>query len=142
MSEKPTTTTSSQEQSCPDDCALNHSIAVFARRQGVSRSTVYEWEKRGLPVLTTRLGLRINCQQARDFVLNHMGKQSAPSPGSGCADDCNLNHPIATFARRQGVSRSTVYEWKKKGLAMIETRFGRRINCQQARAFILSQSQG
>jgi len=57
-----------QAKGCPDDCNLNHPIAVFARRQGVSRSTVYRWKDLGLPVLTTRIGPRINCQQAREFL--------------------------------------------------------------------------
>jgi hypothetical protein len=57
-------------QGCPEDCNLNHPIAVFARRQGVCRSTVYRWKERGLPVQQTRIGPRINCQQARAFLSN------------------------------------------------------------------------
>jgi hypothetical protein len=69
MNEKPTTTTNPvQEQGCADECNLNHPIAVFARRQGVSRSTVYRWKEKGLPVMQTRIGPRINCQQGRDFL--------------------------------------------------------------------------
>jgi len=68
MSEKPTTTTPVQERACPDDCNLDHPIAVYARRQGVSRSTVYRWKEMGLPVVKTLIGPRINCQQGRQFL--------------------------------------------------------------------------
>jgi len=55
-------------RACPNDCNLDHPIAVFARRQGVSRSTVYRWKEMGLPVQQTLIGPRINCQQGRQFL--------------------------------------------------------------------------
>jgi hypothetical protein len=74
-----------------------------------------------------------------------MSASSAPSPSppqpQSCADDCNLNHPIAVFARRQGVSRSSVYRWKEKGLPVMQTRIGPRINCQQGRQFLQHKPQ-
>jgi len=72
-----------------------------------------------------------------------MSEKSSPSlrQVKGCPDDCNLNHPIAVYARRQAIGRSTVYRLIKQGMPVLQTRLGRRINCQQARAFILSQPQ-
>jgi hypothetical protein len=68
MSETTTTTNPLQRQGCPDDCNLDHPIAVFARRQRVSRTTVYRWKDMGLPVLQTLIGPRINCQQGGEFL--------------------------------------------------------------------------
>jgi hypothetical protein len=70
MCEKTTTTTRLAEQAigCPDDCNLDHRVAVFARRQGVDTATVYRWKKKGLPLRQTPLGQRINCKQAREFM--------------------------------------------------------------------------
>jgi hypothetical protein len=67
-----------------------------------------------------------------------MSAMPAPSPpkAKGCPDDCNLDHPIAVFARRQRVSRSTVYRWKEMGLPVLQTLIGPRINCQQGRQFL------
>jgi hypothetical protein len=57
-----------QPKGCPDDCNLNHPLAVFARLNGISRSTIYRLIKKGMPVLDTRVGPRLNCKQARDFI--------------------------------------------------------------------------
>jgi hypothetical protein len=53
---------------CPDDCNIDHPLMVFARRNAIARSTIYRLKKQGMPVQQTRLGPRINCQKARDFI--------------------------------------------------------------------------
>ena len=63
-------TSPQQARGCPDDCNIDHPLAVFARRHQISRSTIYRLKKDGMPVLQTRLGPRINCQQARQFIRN------------------------------------------------------------------------
>jgi hypothetical protein len=72
-----------------------------------------------------------------------MSDKSSPSLPrvKGCPDDCNLNHPIAVYARQQAIGRSTVYRLIEQGMPVLQTRLGRRINCQQARAFILNKPQ-
>jgi hypothetical protein len=65
--------------------------------------------------------------------------QSAPQ-AIGCPDNCNLDHRVSVFARRNDIDPSTIYRWKKKGFPVIKTPLGTRINCKQARAFMRSNS--
>jgi hypothetical protein len=58
----------------------------------------------------------------------------------GCPEDCNLDHPLAVFARLNGIGRSTIYRLKKQGLPVLKTQLGPRINCKRARAFIRGQN--
>jgi hypothetical protein len=63
-----------------------------------------------------------------------------PPQAKGCPDDCNLDHKVSVFARRQGIHPSTIRHWKKKGFPVMNTPLGTRINCKQARAFMRGNS--
>ena len=56
-----------QARGCPDDCNIDHPLAVFARLHQISRAAIYRLKKEGRPVIQTRLGPRVNFRQARDF---------------------------------------------------------------------------
>jgi hypothetical protein len=58
-----------QPKGCPDDCNLNHPFAVFARLNGIGRSTIYRLKKKGLPVIMTEVGPRINCKKGREYIF-------------------------------------------------------------------------
>lgn len=57
----------------------------------------------------------------------------------GCPDDCNLPHAAAEFGRLNGLSRSTVQRYKKRGMPYSKTT--KRIPCKAARAWIAGKAE-
>jgi hypothetical protein len=47
-------------------CTMPHTLATFAKINGVSTRTVYRWKKKGMPVSSTTG--RVICKTAREWL--------------------------------------------------------------------------
>jgi transposase len=83
-------------------------LANAAIRSGISRSTLYEWKRRGE---------KANSGLLAEFAKNFMPLR--PKPTRELLDRIVANYrqtgDLTNAAIRSGISRSTLYEWKRRG---------------------------